>query len=102
MELLESAVAVKNDGPPLHELQLAQPPLVQPPLGAIDGGLPSDEALAPMQTDGTGEQQDPKRKAPFDEEGFQRVMAVAKAGKAKGEGKSCTDPAAKKGKTDAT
>ena len=86
--------------PPLPGLQLAQPPVVSPPLDGTGGAAPSDEGVAPMQTDGTAEQQDPKRKAPFDEEGFQRVMAVARAGQAKGEGKGCDDPAAKKGKTD--
>ena len=83
---------------PLPGLQLVQPPLV-----VADGGLPHDDGLAPQQTECTDEPmpQDPKRKAPFDEDGFQRVMAVAKAGTAKGEGKGCPEQAANKRKTDA-
>ena len=41
---------------------------------------------------------DPKRKAPFDEAGFQKQLALVRAGKAKGDGKGSPE---KKGKTDA-
>ena len=86
--------------PPLPGVQLAQLPVLPPPVVGTGGAAPSNEGAAPMETDGIAEQQDPKRKTPFDEEGFQRVMAVAKAGQAKGESEGCVDPAAKKGKTE--
>ena len=71
-------------------------------MGTTDGLLVDDEML-PKQTESTDEPmpQDPKRKGPFGEESFQKVMAVVKAGKATGEGKGGPEQAAKKGKTDA-
>ena len=65
--------------------------------------LPVDGEEAQMQTGNneTPPTQDPKRKIPFDEDGWQKALAVARAGKAKGEGKGSLEQAAKRGKSEA-
>ena len=56
-----------------------------------------------MQMDtatGSDTAQDAKRKVPYDEEHLKEIMAVARAGKAKGAGKGEAAQAAKRGKTE--
>ena len=70
-----------------------------------DGALEAESAGngETMQVDtaaGSDTAQDIKRKVPYDEEHLKEIMAVARAGKAKGAGKGEAAQAAKRGKTE--
>ena len=67
------------------------------PDGATQAGDNQGQGNGIMATDET---LDPKRKAPRDEEHFKNVMAVVRAGKAKGAGKGEGEQPAKRGKTE--
>ena len=97
--------------PPAPEQQQRQHPALEPaippPLPSMHGpqprqlvddgtgvGLPPQSQEEPMHVDGVGG--DPKRKAPFDQEAWDKQLAMARASKGQGKGESSPE---KKGKT---
>ena len=89
--------------PPLP--QLAAPVdnsnLLLIPDGALEAeSAGNGETMQMDTTTGSDIAQDAKRKVPYDEDHLKKIMAVARAGKAKGAGKSEAAQAAKRGKTE--
>ena len=78
--------------PPLPPLHGPQP--LQPDGDGAGVGQPPQNQEAPMQVDGVSGE--PKRKAPFDQEAWDKQLAMARASKGQGKGEGSPE---KKGKT---
>jgi len=92
----QAASSGNNVVPAVAPVAPAAWPLPNPD-GAAPAGDDEGKGIGNMAID---EILDPKRKAPRDEEHFKSVMAVVRAGKAKGAGKGESEQPAKRGKTE--